>query len=380
MRSLPEWVSGYGMSPLTIASDAVLMRRRHSLFDPCFSGVRHAKARPRLSCDWLRPVAFGAGGRRFTMRFGRGSCRAGRGPARQRCAGRSREFSSALHHSADRGRGRRGLRRRRRCHVRLRGWTGSTSSLMSSASRAHWSVLARQRQRAETAGLSWQQAAGQADSALHAALHPASGPGVSDGRREPDRDQVDREFTRKPKRREVTMTRRQLWRAYLEDAVLQGTEAYSYSPFCHLLSWGSEGPVSNVATCFESKPGVRGMADSSGGILQHRLPGGRRPLGIPRTHDGCGWARQPARRIGGTRGKSISLKPETANGDAKGPVPERDRRTWPGWWRGGFVAKRVTASLASCRPAVVGASAAVRASQFQYTLLKKCLGCSVAVS
>ena len=56
MRSLPEWVSGYGMSPLTIALDAVLMRRRHSLFDPCFSGVRHAKARPRL---FLRLVAAG---------------------------------------------------------------------------------------------------------------------------------------------------------------------------------------------------------------------------------------------------------------------------------------------------------------------------------
>ena len=317
MRSLPEWVSGYGMSPLTIALDAVLMRRRHSLFDPCFSGVRHAKARPRLSCDWLRPVAFGAGGRRFTLRFGRGSCRAGRGPARQRCAGRSREFSSALHRSADRGRGRRGLRRRRRCHVRLRGWTGSTSSLMSSASRAHWSVLARQRQRAETAGLSWQQAAGQADSALHAALHPASGPGVSDGRREPDRDQVDREFTRKPKRREVTMTRRQLWRAYLEDAVLQGTEAYSYSPFCHLLSWGSEGPVSNVATCFESRPGVRRMADSSGGIVREV---GARRRGTPRRPFGQIRCRL---RPGPTSAAALRSRPATCRGPRRRTVDRR---------------------------------------------------------
>ena len=67
------------------------------------------------------------------------------------------------------------------------------------------------------------------------------------------------------------MTRRQLWRAYLEDAVLQGTEAYSYSPFCHLLSWGTEGPVSNVATCFESRP----WGPTHGGLFRRDRARGR---------------------------------------------------------------------------------------------------------
>ena len=136
------------------------------------------------------------------------------------------------------------------------------------------STVCRTLQRAEAAGLSWQQAADMADSALQAALHPASDPGVSDGRLEPDWDQIERELSRKRKRREVKMTRRQLWLEYCEDAVAQGMEAYSYSQFCHLLSRGSEGQVPKVAMRFEYEPGVWGMADFSGKVLRLRLPGG----------------------------------------------------------------------------------------------------------
>ena len=105
-----------------------------------------------------------------------------------------------------------------------------------------------------------------ADSALQAALHPASGPDVSDRRLEPDWDRIDRELSRKRKRREVKMTRRQLWLEYCEDAVAQGMEASSYSQFCHLLSRGSEGQVPKVAMRFEYEPGVWGMADFSGKV------------------------------------------------------------------------------------------------------------------
>ena len=113
-----------------------------------------------------------------------------------------------------------------------------------------------------------------ADSALQAALHPASGPDVSDRRLEPDWDRIDRELSRKRKRREVKMTRRQLWLEYCEDAVAQGMEASSYSQFCHLLSRGSEGQVPKVAMRFEYEPGVWGMADFSGKVLRLRLPDG----------------------------------------------------------------------------------------------------------
>ena len=72
---------------------------------PFRSAFFGGSARRGLSAVVSRLVAVGAGGRHFTPRFRRGRCRADRGPSRQRCAGRFREFSAVLHRSADRGRG-----------------------------------------------------------------------------------------------------------------------------------------------------------------------------------------------------------------------------------------------------------------------------------
>ena len=158
--------------------------------------------------------------------------------------------------------------------LRLRHEKGLSQRDVAASLGISHSTVCRTLQRAEAAGLSWQQVADMADSALHAALHPASDPGVSDGRLEPDWDQFDRELSRKRKRREVKMTRRQLWLEYCQDAVAQGMDAYGYSQFCHLLSQGSAGQVPKVAMRFEYEPGVWGMADFSGKVLRLRLPDG----------------------------------------------------------------------------------------------------------
>ena len=75
-------------------------------------------------------------------------------------------------------------------------------------------------------------------------------------------------------RRRVGMTRRQLWRTYCDEVLLQGGEAYGYSQFCTLLNRRLGGQDARTEMRFDYGPGLYGMADFSGKTLAPRTAAG----------------------------------------------------------------------------------------------------------
>ena len=110
---------------------------------------------------------------------------------------------------------------------------------------------------------------------------PAATSQTSSGRLIPDWDQLEKELNRPRQRREVPVTRKQLWRECRAAAREAGLEAFSYSHFCQLLAAGSSAPAARVAMRFDYEPGVWGMADFSGKTLRLRRPdGSEKPVEI----------------------------------------------------------------------------------------------------
>lgn len=156
--------------------------------------------------------------------------------------------------------------------LRLHHECGLSQREISAALGVGTSTVCRLLQRAATAGLSWPLAAATEEAALRAALYPVSREAGT--HLEPDWARIVADLDRKPARRRVKLTRRQIWHEYCEEAEASGREAYSYSQFCHRLSRGREGPSAPVAMRFEYEPGVWGMSDFSGKTLGLRQADG----------------------------------------------------------------------------------------------------------
>ncbi len=132
--------------------------------------------------------------------------------------------------------------------------------------------------RAEAAGLSWPLPSGLDDEALRARLYPA--PDQDGDRAQPDWDTIIEELTAPRRRRRARLTRRQLWVEYRDEALAQGSKAYTYSRFCGLLKERLHSRPGPAQMRFHYEPGLWGLSDFSGKTLAMRTGRGEKDVEI----------------------------------------------------------------------------------------------------